>query len=74
MFVRIKSTPNSPRKSIQIVDSIRYGNKVRQKIIRHVGIAQDEDELLRLRELGEFIKAKLENENQLSFFAPEEIF
>ena len=73
MFVRIKSTPNSPRKSIQIVDSIRYGNKVRQKIIRHVGIAQDEDELLRLRELGEFIKAKLENENQLSFFAPEEI-
>ena len=73
MFVRTKVTPNSPRKSVQIVDSIRYGNKVRQKIIRHIGIAQDEDELLRLRELGEFIKAKLENENQLSFFAPEDI-
>ena len=73
MFVRTKVTPNSPRKSVQIVDSICYGNKVRQKIIRHIGIAQDEDELLRLRELGEFIKAKLENENQLSFFPPEDI-
>ena len=74
MFVRIKSTPNSPRKSVQIVDSIRYGNKVRQKIIRHVGVGQDEDELSRLQELGAFIKAKLENENQLSFFPPEEVF
>jgi len=73
MFVRTKSTPNSPRKSVQIVDSIRHGDKVRQKIIRHVGVAQDEDELYRLGELGEFIKAKLESENQLSLFPPEEI-
>lgn len=73
MFVRTKSTPNSPRRSVQIVDSIRYGNKVRQKIIRHVGVAQDEDELSRLRELGEFIKTKLENEGQLPLFPPEEI-
>ena len=59
MFVRIKSTPNSPRKSVQIVESFRDGHKVRQKILRHVGIAMDDDELIKLKELGEYIKSKL---------------
>ena len=39
MFVRVKSTPNSPRKSVQLVESVRQGDKVKQKIVRHVGIA-----------------------------------
>lgn len=73
MFVRIKSTPNSPRKSIQIVESIRDGDKVRQKILRHVGIAEDEDELIKLKELAEYIKTKLEAEHQPSLFTPEEV-
>ena len=45
MFIRIKSTPNSPRKSVQIVASVRDGNKVRQKIMRHAGVAQNDAEL-----------------------------
>ena len=73
MFVRIKSTPNSPRKSIQIVESIRDGDHVRQKILRHVGIAMDEDELIKLKELAEYIKAKLEAEHQPSLFSPEDV-
>ena len=48
MFIRIKSTPNSPRKSVQIVASVRDGNKVRQKIMRHVGVAQNDAELARI--------------------------
>ena len=32
MFVRTKSTPNSPRKSIQIVESVREDNKVKQAL------------------------------------------
>ena len=49
MFIRVKSTPNSPRRSIQIVESVRVGDKVKQKIIRHVGVAMDKEELLKLQ-------------------------
>ena len=52
MFVRVKSTPNSPRRSVQIVESIRKGNKVSQKIIRHVGIAFNEKEEQQLRDMA----------------------
>ena len=38
-FYVCKSSPNSPRKSVQIVHSYREGNKVRQKIIKHIGVA-----------------------------------
>lgn len=43
MFVRVTTTPNSPRKSIKIVENIRVGDKIRQKIISHIGIAQNAD-------------------------------
>ncbi len=59
MFIRAKSTPNSPRKSIQIVESIRKNGKVSQKIVRHVGIATDEAEEKMLRALGEEIITKI---------------
>ena len=73
MFVRIKSTPNSPRRSVQLVEGARDGGKVRQRIVRHIGVAMDEDELERLRQLGEYVKAKLEDERQPLLFAPEKI-
>lgn len=73
MYIRTKSTPNSPRKSIQIVESVRDGDKVKQKIVRHVGIAFDENERQKLIELAEHIKAKLETEQQPSLFAPEDL-
>lgn len=73
MFVRVKTTPNSPRKSVQIVESIRDGDKIKQKIVRYVGIAMDEKELIKLKELAEFIKAKIEFEHSPSLFSPEEI-
>ncbi len=60
MFVRVKTTPNSPRQSVQIVSSVRFGDKVKQKIVRHVGIAMDDDELAQLKILAEVIKAKIE--------------
>ena len=34
MFIRVKTTPNSPRKSVQIVESFRVDNKVKQKIVK----------------------------------------
>lgn len=71
MYVRIKTTPNSPKKSVQIVASERVGNKVSQRIVRHVGTALDEDELKRLKELAEYIKSKLESDTQPMIFSPE---
>lgn len=71
MFIRVKSSPNSPRKSVQIVESVRDGNKVRQRILRHVGVANDQDELNQLLELAEFIKAKIEDERNPTLFSTE---
>ncbi len=53
MFIRIKSTPNSPRRSVQVVESVRTGTKVSQKIVRYMGIAMDDQEAAQLRRIGE---------------------
>lgn len=58
MFIRVNSTPNSPRKSIQIVESIRTGDKVKQKIVHYVGIAIDDDSEAKLKLLGEELIGK----------------
>ena len=73
MFIRVKSTPNSPRKSIQIVHSQRVGSKVKQKIIKHVGVAFDDNELQELKSLAVSLKAELESKNQLPLYSPQEI-
>ncbi len=59
MYIRVKSTPNSPRKSIQIVESVRVGKKVKQKIVHHVGIALDEREEEKLKNYGYELIAKI---------------
>ena len=73
MFVRVKKTPNSPRSSVQIVESSRVMGKVKQTIVKHIGVAQDEKELEELKLLGASIKRRLELENTLPLFTPEEI-
>ena len=49
-----------PRQSVQIVQSVRIGDKVKQKIVRYVGIAMYDDELAQLKVLAEVYR-------QLSF-------
>ena len=73
MFIRVKSTPNSPRQSVQIVESVRHGKRVRQKIVRHVGVASEPDEIERLKDLAEFIKAKLEADIHPTLFPAEQL-
>ncbi len=73
MFVRVKSTPNSPRKSVQIVESRRVNGKVRQRIVKHIGVAHDEKELEELKALANSIKSKLELDEQLPLYTQEEI-
>ena len=73
MFVRVKSTPKSPRKSVQIVESYRVEGKVRQRIVKHIGVAQDDIELEELKSLANSIKIKLELDGQLPLYTPKEI-
>ena len=73
MFVRVKTTPNSPRKSVQLVEGVRVGGKVRQRIVRHVGVASNDADLARLKELGEFMKAGEAHRRQPGLFPPEQV-
>ena len=73
MFVRVKSTPNSPRKSVQIVENSRVNGKVKQRIIKHIGIAMDDAELEELKSLANSIKIKLELDLQLPLYSVDEI-
>jgi transposase len=76
MFVRTTSTPNSPRKSVKIVESVRVGLKVKQVMLHHVGVGANEQEIEKLKQLGlEFIaqeQLRRENDsNQPPLFEPE---
>ncbi|MCY4305319.1 MAG: hypothetical protein OXC62_11190 [Aestuariivita sp.] len=71
MFIRVKSTPNSPRTSVQIVQSVRVNGKIRQRILRYVGVAHDDQEKQAPWKIAEHIKAKMFHEPQPSLFPPE---
>lgn len=75
MFVRVKSTPNSPRRSVQICESRRRGKQISQTIVRHIGIAENEEEEKELRRLAETIRLRMEQERSanLPLFPPEEL-
>ncbi len=60
-------------RSVQVVASERGGGKVRQRILRHVGLAMGGEQLERLKQVGEFIRAKLLEERQPTSFPPGEI-
>lgn len=62
MFIRIKSTPNSQRKSVQICESHRDGKKVRQTVIRYVGVATDDAHLEELKNLAKYLIDKIKEE------------
>lgn len=75
MFIRIKKKDNGKR-SVQIVETYRRGDKVFQKIIRHVGQAVTDKEVEILRRLGESIIVETENSRHpvLPLFSPESIY
>jgi hypothetical protein len=51
---------------------VRQGDNVRQKILRHVGVAMNDAELVKLKEVAEFVKARLQEQHQASLFPPED--
>jgi len=78
MFIRIKAKksikdPNLFRKSVQLVESHREMGKVKQTIVKHIGVAHSEEQLEELRVLATSIQIQLENENDTSLFAAEDL-
>ncbi len=69
MFVRKKTSKNSPKTAIQLVENVRIGKKVKQKIIRHFGTALNEEEAKVLIRLALLYKEQLLKQSaQLELF------
>ena len=59
MFIRTKPIAKSSRKRVQICVCKRIGDKVKQKVIRHVGIADNDSHLEELKKLAEVLRKKM---------------
>jgi len=64
MYIRTKSSPNSPRKSVQIVESVRNGKSVSQRIVQYIGVASDSDALDKLQLLAKQVLETIEQERK----------
>jgi len=75
MFIRVKTRANNLR-SIQICENQRKADKVVQRIVRHVGQAETDEEEKRLRELAQSIIVRLKEQAQpvLPVFNAEDIY
>lgn len=83
MFIRVKPTAHPHKNKVQICESIRQGSKVKQVIVRHVGVSQSESELEELKRLAKTLIAQIEEERKgpflfsmenLSDQKPDELF
>jgi transposase len=74
MYVRTKTTKNSKKRSVQIVESYRNEKgQPRQRIVRHLGTAVTDEEVSRLCDFAELEMAKLQEENRPALFKPEQM-
>lgn len=71
MFIREKKTPNSSKTAIQLVENIRQGNRVVQKVIRHFGYALNEEEIKALKKIALRYKYDIEHQDELDLFNRE---
>lgn len=56
MFVRKKTSKSNPNIYFQLAESYREGDAVRQKVIKHLGTAKDEQQANKIQILGEQLK------------------
>ena len=74
MFIRVKTKPNTHRKNVQIVEAFRINGKVKQRIVRHIGVAHNQQEVEKLKNLGQWMLSQMETATQDVIFSPEEWF
>ena len=56
MFVRKKTSKSNPNIYFQLAESYREGDTVKQKVIKHIGTAKDEQQVKQMQILGEQLK------------------
>ena len=73
MFIRHKKLSEN-RTKVQVVKSVREGNKVKQKVLRHVGTATSQAQLEQLETLGRLIiqEIKLSDGGQAALFTAKQ--
>lgn len=72
MYIRTKTRSNG-KFSMQIVENIRVNGKPRQKVIKHVGTVDNQEDLKELEKFAHYLKAKIQEELQPSLFAVKQI-
>ena len=75
MFVRKTFSKTRNTVAVQIVENRRINGKVRQRIVKHIGMADNEEKLQELMVLAESIMEEINNSNtpQLSLFEPQDL-
>ena len=62
MYVRLKSSKQSRNQTLQIVEGIREGKKVKQRVVASLGIVGDQSNLKKLLKLAESLIRKIEEQ------------
>ncbi len=62
MYIRMKTSKKAKYPTLQIVEGIREGKKVRQRTIAHLGVVKSKKDLERLKDLADKIIQRLEKE------------
>jgi transposase len=62
MYARLKSSKNSRNQTLQIVEGVREGKKVKQRIIASLGVVNNEKSLKKLLRLAQSLIQKIEEQ------------
>lgn len=62
MYIRMKNSKKAKYPTMQIVEGVREGKKVRQRTVAHLGVIKDKKDLERLKNLANSLIQKLEKE------------
>lgn len=62
MYIRIKTSKKAKYPTLQIVEGIREGKKVRQRTVAHLGVIKNQKDLQKLKNLADKLIQRLEKE------------
>ena len=72
MFIRYRKSETGKTR-VQIVENYWINKKVKQKVLRHVGTAEDESALEHLKKIAEYLKETIEDELRPKLFTKEQL-
>ena len=72
MFVRLR-TIDKGKTRVQIVENNRVNGKTCQKVLRHIGTSRNEEELVHLTKMAEYMKETIEDPLRPKLFSKEQL-